>query len=82
MYSEMHCGKLFTKCCFSPPQRIDACRREHLTQCALDSKRLLQRNRNVQAVLEGKQVRRHAPWCIQHAARTHSEGLDVQCVEI
>ena len=36
-------------------QRIDARRREHLKQRALDSKRLLQRNRNVQAVLEAKQ---------------------------
>ncbi|KAG5175765.1 hypothetical protein JKP88DRAFT_250024 [Tribonema minus] len=35
--------------------RIDARRREHLKQRALDSKRLLQRNRNVQAVLEAKQ---------------------------
>jgi hypothetical protein len=36
-------------------QRIDARRREHLKQRSLDSKRLLQRNRNVQAVLEAKQ---------------------------
>ncbi|CAM9367840.1 unnamed protein product [Chrysoparadoxa australica] len=37
-------------------KRIDARRKEHLKQRALDSKRLLQRNRNVQAVLESKQV--------------------------
>lgn len=36
-------------------KRIDARRREHLKQRSLDSKRLLQRNRNVQAVLEAKQ---------------------------
>jgi hypothetical protein len=36
-------------------QRIDARRREHIKQRSLDSKRLLQRNRNVQAVLEAKQ---------------------------
>lgn len=37
-------------------KRIDGRRKEHLKQRALDSKRLLQRNRNVQAVLESKQV--------------------------
>ncbi|CAN0454919.1 unnamed protein product, partial [Discosporangium mesarthrocarpum] len=36
-------------------KRIDARRKEHNTQRSLDSKRLLQRNRNVQAVLEAKQ---------------------------
>jgi hypothetical protein len=36
-------------------KRIDARRREHLKQRELDSKRLLQRNRNVQQVLENKQ---------------------------
>jgi len=36
-------------------KRIDGRRKEHLKQRALDSKRLLQRNRNVQAVLESKQ---------------------------
>lgn len=35
-------------------KRIEGRRREHLKQRALDSKRLLQRNRNVQAVLETK----------------------------
>ncbi|DBA04098.1 TPA: hypothetical protein N0F65_009445 [Lagenidium giganteum] len=37
-------------------KRIDGRRKEHLKQRNLDSKRLLQRNRNVQAVLESKQV--------------------------
>lgn len=37
-------------------KRIDGRRKEHLKQRALDSKRLLQRNRNVQAVLESKQA--------------------------
>ena len=37
-------------------KRIDARRREHTKQRALDSKRLLQRNRNVQAVLESRQA--------------------------
>ena len=37
-------------------KRIDARRKEHLKQRELDSKRLLQRNRNVQAVLESKQA--------------------------
>ena len=37
-------------------KRIDARRKEHLKQRTLDSKRLLQRNRNVQAVLESKQA--------------------------
>ena len=37
-------------------KRIDARRKEHLTQRTLDSTRLLQRNRNVQAVLESKQA--------------------------
>ncbi|CAM9583294.1 unnamed protein product, partial [Heterosigma akashiwo] len=36
-------------------KRIDARRKEHVKQRAVDSKRLLQRNRNVQAVLESKQ---------------------------
>merc|ERR1711966_7772 len=36
-------------------KRIDARRKEHIKQRNLDSKRLLQRNRNVQAVLESKQ---------------------------
>ena len=36
-------------------KRIEGRRREHIKQRNLDSKRLLQRNRNVQAVLEGKQ---------------------------
>jgi hypothetical protein len=36
-------------------KRIDARRKEHLKQRTLDSKRLLQRNRNVQSVLESKQ---------------------------
>lgn len=35
--------------------RIEARRKEHIKQRNLDSKRLLQRNRNVQAVLESKQ---------------------------
>ena len=35
-------------------KRIDARRKEHIKQRNLDSKRLLQRNRNVQAVLESK----------------------------
>lgn len=37
-------------------KRIDGRRKEHLKQRNLDSKRLLQRNRNVQAVLESKQI--------------------------
>jgi hypothetical protein len=37
-------------------KRIECRRREHIKQMNLDSKRLLQRNRNVQAVLESKQV--------------------------
>jgi hypothetical protein len=37
-------------------KRIDGRRKEHLKQRNLDSKRLLQRNRNVQSVLESKQV--------------------------
>lgn len=37
-------------------KRIDGRRREHLKQRELDSKRLLQRNKNVQQVLESKQV--------------------------
>ncbi len=37
-------------------KRIDVRRKEHLAQRALDSKRLLQRNRNVQAVLGSKQA--------------------------
>lgn len=37
-------------------KRIDCRRKEHLKQRNLDSKRLLQRNRNVQSVLESKQV--------------------------
>ena len=37
-------------------KRIDARRKEHLKQRTLDSKRLLQRNRNVQSVLESKQA--------------------------
>lgn len=37
-------------------KRIDARRKEHVKQRTLDSKRLLQRNRNVQAVLESKQA--------------------------
>ncbi|TYZ66667.1 hypothetical protein PybrP1_007485 [[Pythium] brassicae (nom. inval.)] len=37
-------------------KRIDGRRKEHLKQRTLDSKRLLQRNRNVQAVLESKQI--------------------------
>lgn len=37
-------------------KRIDARRKEHIKQRTLDSKRLLQRNRNVQAVLESKQT--------------------------
>ncbi|KDO30177.1 hypothetical protein SPRG_05369 [Saprolegnia parasitica CBS 223.65] len=36
-------------------KRIDGRRKEHIKQRNLDSKRLLQRNRNVQAVLESKQ---------------------------
>jgi hypothetical protein len=36
-------------------KRIEGRRREHIKQRNLDSKRLLQRNRNVQAVLEAKQ---------------------------
>jgi len=36
-------------------KRIDARRKEHLKQRSVDSKRLLQRNRNVQTVLESKQ---------------------------
>mmetsp|Transcript_14604 Transcript_14604/g.22012 ORF Transcript_14604/g.22012 Transcript_14604/m.22012 type:complete len:355 (+) Transcript_14604:123-1187(+) len=36
-------------------KRIEARRKEHIKQRNLDSKRLLQRNRNVQAVLETKQ---------------------------
>mmetsp|Transcript_29107 Transcript_29107/g.65143 ORF Transcript_29107/g.65143 Transcript_29107/m.65143 type:complete len:340 (-) Transcript_29107:97-1116(-) len=36
-------------------KRIDARRKEHIKQRNLDSKRLMQRNRNVQAVLESKQ---------------------------
>ena len=36
-------------------KRIEGRRKEHIKQRALDSKRLLQRNRNVQAVLESKQ---------------------------
>lgn len=36
-------------------KRIDARRKEHIKQRNLDSKRLLQRNRNVQTVLESKQ---------------------------
>lgn len=37
-------------------KRIEGRRKEHLKQRDLDSKRLLQRNRNVQSVLESKQV--------------------------
>lgn len=37
-------------------KRIEARRKEHIKQRDLDSKRLLQRNRNVQAVLESKQA--------------------------
>lgn len=37
-------------------KRIDGRRKEHLKQRALDSKRLLQRNRNIQSVLESKQA--------------------------
>merc|ERR1712046_549105 len=37
-------------------KRIDSRRKEHIKQPNLDSKRLLQRNRNVQAVLESKQT--------------------------
>jgi hypothetical protein len=37
-------------------KRIEVRRREHIKQRNLDSKRLLQRNRNVQAVLEAKQT--------------------------
>lgn len=37
-------------------KRIDCRRKEHLKQRELDTKRLLQRNRNVQAVLENKQA--------------------------
>nr|CCA21095.1 transmembrane protein putative [Albugo laibachii Nc14] len=37
-------------------KRIEAKRTEHLNQRAVDSKRLLQRNRNVQTALESKQV--------------------------
>jgi hypothetical protein len=37
-------------------KRIDGRRKEHIKQRAIDSKRLLQRNRNVQAVLEQKQT--------------------------
>eukprot|EP00941_MAST-03F_sp_MAST-3F-sp1_P001232 g1232.t1 len=37
-------------------KRIDGRRKEHLKQRNLDSKRLLQRNRNVQSVLESKQA--------------------------
>jgi hypothetical protein len=36
-------------------KRIDVRRKEHIKQRTLDSRRLLQRNRNVQAVLESKQ---------------------------
>jgi len=36
-------------------KRIEGRRKEHIKQRNLDSKRLLQRNRNVQAVLETKQ---------------------------
>ena len=36
-------------------KRVEGRRREHIKQRNLDSKRLLQRNRNVQAVLEAKQ---------------------------
>jgi hypothetical protein len=36
-------------------KRIEARRKEHVKQRNLDSKRLLQRNRNVQSVLETKQ---------------------------
>ena len=37
-------------------KRVDGRRKEHIKQRNLDSKRLLQRNRNVQAVLESKQA--------------------------
>lgn len=37
-------------------KRIDCRRKEHIKQRELDTKRLLQRNRNVQAVLESKQA--------------------------
>lgn len=37
-------------------KRIECRRREHIKQMNLDSKRLLQRNRNVQSVLESKQA--------------------------
>jgi len=37
-------------------KRIDARRKEHVKQRNLDSKRLMQRNRNVQSVLESKQA--------------------------
>jgi hypothetical protein len=37
-------------------KRIEARRKEHIKQRELDTKRLLQRNRNVQAVLENKQA--------------------------
>jgi hypothetical protein len=40
-------------------KRIDGRRKEHLKQRALDSKRLLQRNRNIQSVLESKQAVEH-----------------------
>ena len=36
-------------------KRIEVRRKEHIKQRNLDTKRLLQRNRNVQAVLESKQ---------------------------
>ena len=37
-------------------KRIECRRKEHIKQMNLDSKRLLQRNRNVQSVLESKQA--------------------------
>merc|ERR1711991_964008 len=37
-------------------KRIECRRKEHIKQRNLDSKRLLQRNRNVQSVLESKQA--------------------------
>jgi hypothetical protein len=45
-------------------KRIEVRRKEHLKQRTLDSKRLLQRNRNVQAVLESKQVRCSTSACV------------------
>ena len=47
-------------------KRIDARRKEHIKQRNLDSKRLMQRNRNVQAVLESKQVMNFIIFCYAH----------------